>query len=183
MNQGKFRREELRKKLLNDFEKFMMEPTEDEALLANEISSLPVKRIIRESPERLKWGGMQPQECHQNCRAYADLDPTKISRQISGWWVRDEVFVLHSVIETRGGLICITPYMMDESELDFIPDQKIVWDKDAEGKFSASRAGKPTIAVVRRNPQKTIKQCIYMKNRLRSGLNPYDAIDLGDFRE
>jgi hypothetical protein len=72
---------------------------------------------------------MKPQECHQNCFSYVRLDPEKKSRVVSGWWVRGDVYSFHSVVERDGRMICITPYVIEECQVEFIPDDKIVLER------------------------------------------------------
>jgi hypothetical protein len=181
MGEAKRKQEALRQKLLAEIDRWLTPPTEEEAAIVRALDALPRGTIRRASPAELAYMRMKRQECHQNCFSYAQLDPEKKARVVSGWWVRGDVYTFHSVVERDGGMTCITPYMLEEREVEFISDSEIVWNEDADGRKWASRDGKRVPHAVRRDPERTIAESQWVKARLLSGMSPYKAGDLTDF--
>jgi hypothetical protein len=77
-----------------------------EAAVCADLREEDVVMIRRASPDQLAWARMPANECHANARWYAKNDPTGKARAVSGWWVQWPNFVLHSVVEIEGALIC-----------------------------------------------------------------------------
>lgn len=159
----------------------MLPATPDEALLADAIGNLDVVKVPRAPADQLAWARMKPRECHANCQFYVNNDPERKTRMMFGWTLDTGVYVLHSVIERDGQIICITPNELDETSIDFRPDPDLVAKISDQNKFSFSRTGiKVEGYGVRPDPAKTIKLGKYVKKRLLSGMNPYEAIKLPD---
>jgi hypothetical protein len=122
---------------------------------------------------------MPANECHANVRWYVKHDPSKKARAVTGWWVQWPDFVLHSVIEMDGQLICITPTQFDEAELPFIPDPKISWIENGEV-YSAVRDGRVIGPGIRAFPAFTRARNAIVRERLLAGVDPFRAIEFTD---
>lgn len=122
---------------------------------------------------------MPANKCHANARWYVQNDPSSKARVVTGWWVQWPVFILHSVIETDGQFICITPSSYNEVEVPFIPDPKIGWVENAKV-YSAVRPGQIIGRVVRVFPVFTMAQNAIVRERLLSGIDPLKAGDFTD---
>src|SRR6266403_1296349 len=109
MGQAKKKREALRKELLARGAIWDFPATVWEAEVVKKLLNEPVLRVPRAPANMLKAMSLKTNECHEICRWYAKNDPQGESKHISGWWAQGSVFVLHSVIQTGGHLICITP--------------------------------------------------------------------------
>ena len=106
-------------------------------------------------------------------------DPLKTARAVTGWWVQWPDFVLHSVIEQSGRLICITPTQFDESDLPFIPDPQISWLETGDV-YSAVRGGRVIGPGVRAFPKFTMARNAIVRERLVAGVDPFKAIEFSD---
>jgi hypothetical protein len=135
--------------------------------------------VHRASPGQLAWARMPANECHTNARWYAKNDPTGSARAVSGWWVQWPNFVLHSVVEIEGALICITPSAFNETEFPFILDPKISWVENGEH-YSAVRDDKIVGVGVRVFPAFTMAQNAIVRERLLAGAHPLNAGDFTD---
>ena len=105
MGEAKNNSDILRKTLLKGIEKWTHPPSEIEDRMVADVQKLPVVRVTRQPQHTLDHMRMKPGQCHQNCVAYVDLDPDHKSKHILGWIYMLDSFVVHSVIETDGGLI------------------------------------------------------------------------------
>ncbi len=179
MGQAKARREALRKKMLIDGAKWDFEPSPWEQAVCIELRNRKAEVARRAPPDQLSWMRMPTNECHANVRWYVKNDPSKATRAVTGWWVQWPDFVLHSVIETDGQLICITPSQFDEGAFPFIPDPKIRWIEDGEV-YSAVRDGHIIGPGVRSFPLYTMARNAIVRERLLSGVDPFDAIFFTD---
>jgi len=106
-------------------------------------------------------------------------DPLKTARAVTGWWVQWPDFVLHSVIEQSGRLICITPTQFDESDFPFIPDPQISWLETGDV-YSAVRGGRVIGPGVRAFPKFTMARNAIVRERLVAGVDPFKAIEFSD---
>jgi hypothetical protein len=140
MGQAKIKLEALRKEMLATGLKWDFPPSQWEASLCAELKESTIFNVQRASSEQLAWGRMLANKCHDNVRWYAENDPEKKSRIVTGWWVQWPNYVLHSVVERDGQMICITPTPFEQTEFPFIPDPKIVWTRD-EDVYSFTRDG------------------------------------------
>jgi hypothetical protein len=122
---------------------------------------------------------MPTNACHANVRWYVEHDPSHRARAVTGWWVQWPDFVLHSVIEDDGELICITPAEYNETELHFIPDSQISWIED--GKVSSAvRHGRKIGPGIRAFPAFTMARNAIVRERLLAGVDPFKAIEFTD---
>jgi hypothetical protein len=179
MGQARVRREALRQKMLNKSKEWDFPPSPWEAAVCAELREEDVVVIHRAPAEQLAWARMPVNECHANARWYAKNDPSGKARAVAGWWVQWPNFVLHSVIEIEGALICITPSPFCEAEIPFIPDPKISWMEHGEV-YSAIRNGQVVGPGVRVFPAFTMAQNAIVRERLLAGGDPLKA---GDFSE
>jgi hypothetical protein len=125
MGEAKRKREALRQMMLERMSEWDFLASDWEASLCAELETLPVLTVPRAPADQLAWTKMKANECHTNTFWYVDNDPNKLSRAVTGWWVQEPCYVLHSVIEQDGQLICITPSAFGETEIPFVPDPKI----------------------------------------------------------
>jgi hypothetical protein len=179
MGEAKARRDALRRRMLEEGRKWDFPPSGWESAICNELGDKVVSVVRRASVEELSWMRMPPNKCHANVRWYVNNDPSKQARAVTGWWVQPPDFVLHSVIETNGQLICITPSHFDEAEFPFIPDPKITWVEDGEV-YSAVRDGQVIGSGVRAFPAFTMARNAIVRERLLSGVDPHKAIEFTD---
>lgn len=181
MGQAKVRREALRRKMLEDGKKWDFPASPWEAAVCAELNLKEDDvRVVRRAPaEQLDWMRMPANGCHANARWYAKNDPTGRTRAVVGWWVQWPDFVLHSVVEIDGQLICITPSAYNETEIPFMPDPKISWIEDGEV-YSAIRDGQVVGAGVRTYPAFTVARNAILRERLLAGVDPFEATILSD---
>jgi hypothetical protein len=179
MGQAKVRREALRQKMLSQLEKWVFPPTPWEVAVCADLKEDDVVLVRRLPPEQLAWARMPVNECHANARWYAKNDPAGRARAVTGWWVQWPNFVLHSVVEMDGALICMTPSLDHEAEFPFIPDPKITWVEDGQY-YSAVRNDGVIGIGVRAFPAFTFAQTAIVRERLLAGMDP---LKVGDFTD
>jgi hypothetical protein len=179
MREKKQDRAALRRTILQKSIEWNFPPSDWEAKLCAEIEKRPIVWVPRAPPEQLAWARMKVNACHTNVRWYAENDPEKKSRVVTGWWVQDPNYVLHSVVERDGQLICITPSHSGETKIPFIPDSEIEWTVRAKV-YCAFRNGREIGPGIRKFPALTMALISIICKRLRSGGNPYKASEFGD---
>lgn len=179
MGQAKVKRDAFRQMLLKNGEEWNFSPSPWEAAVCAELKEEDVVVVPRTPADQLAWMRMPANKCHANARWYVQNDPTGKARVVTGWWVQWPVFVLHSVIESDGQLICITPSPYNEVEVPFIPDPKISWVEDGEV-YSAFRQGQAIGPGVRVFPAFTMAQNAIVRERLLAGCDPLKAGDFTD---
>jgi hypothetical protein len=176
VGEAKRKLEEARATFLQELEKWSFPVSDWEARTVAEISKLPVVRVKRYPDDALAYMRMPPKECHKNARFMQDNDPDKRLRQVTGWWPQDGQYVLHSVVDQYGEYVCVTPAPMHhEDTFDFIPDDKIEWRDEVDYRV-AYRDGVAIRPGVRSDPLKAIDDMKVVKERLLSGMNPYQAV-------
>ncbi|SEI22559.1 hypothetical protein [Tardiphaga sp. OK245] len=174
MGQAKIRREALRLELLSKCSEWDFPASAWEADLCSELREQDVLLVPRASAEQLAWARMPANQCHANARWYEKNDPTGNARAVVGWWVQWPNFVLHSIIETKGQLICITPSSIKEMKIPFIRDPKISWVEDGDV-YSAIRNDHVIGHGVRMFPAYTAAQTAVFRDRLLAGIDPFIA--------
>ena len=158
---------------LRELENWLFPITEWEVQTVAEISALPTVRVTRCPDDLLEHMQMTPRLCHANARFMQENDPDKRLKQVTGWWLQDGQYLLHSVVDRYGTLVCVTPVPLhDERTFDFIPDAKIEW-RDEGNHRNAYRDGVEIGPGVRSNPEETIKELKGLKDRILAGENPY----------
>lgn len=120
---------------------------------------------------------MHANKCHANVRWFMEQDVSGLTCGVTGWLVQWPDFILHSVLEAGGRMMCITPG--DEAEIEFIPDPKISWVEDGEV-YSAVRDGQVVGIGVRAFPSFTMARNAIVRERLLAGIDPYKAIQFSD---
>lgn len=177
MGEAKRKREHLRAFMLVQMEKWLFPPSEWEREMARELAERPVVQVQRWPPHVLEDSGMPANHCHANTRWYADNDPEKKARQVTGWWKQEGAYVLHSIVERDGKLACITPTPYGDDELAFIPDPQIEWRaNEADGVMEAFRDGVLIEVGVRVDPEGMIAQLEKDRAELIAAKNPYDVL-------
>lgn len=179
MGQAKARREALRQIMLEQGKEWDFPPSPWEARICSEFREQDILIVPRASADQLAAARMPANECHGNARWYAQNDPSGKARSVTGWWVQWPDFVLHSVIETDGQLICITPTQLGEIDIPFIPDPKLTWVEDG-GVYSAVRDGEIVGPGVRVYPTFTMAKNAIVRERLLAGGDPIKAMDFSD---
>lgn len=170
MGEAKNGREKLRAAMIAELERLMVPASAEEDALNDEIRALTFYKFDRVPDEQLAYMKMEARRCHQNAAAYAKLDPSGESRHVSGWWKRNGIFYLHSVILFQTKLYCITPHP-DRAPLQFAPDFEIVW-VESDGVMNASRRGSKLPYLVRDFPEKVIKEATEAYDALMKGADP-----------
>lgn len=125
----------------------------EDRLLA-EILSFTFYDVDRLPDADMAQAQMQAQQCHNNAFAYAAQDPSGESKAVSGWWKRDGIFLLHSVVLTHSRLVCVTPHPSSPA-MEFAPDPRIEWEY-VGGQRVARRDGTNVPDVVRLHPAETM---------------------------
>lgn len=178
MGEAKRRLQETRAKFLRMIERWDFEPSDWERDTVAAVEQLPAVTVRRYPADALAWMRMKPQECHANCRFMQDEDPNGRVRQITGWLLENDNYVLHSVIDQGDGLCCVTPMLVNAPAVfDFKPDPAIEWREEGEYRV-AYRGGQAIEPGVRRDPAKSRREVSIMRERLLSGMNPYEAMKL-----
>lgn len=178
MGEAKRKLEEVRVTFLQELEKWSFPISDWEIETVREITQLPSVRVTRYPTHVLAYMRMPPRQCHANARFMQDNDPDKRLKQVTGWWIQEGQYVLHSVVDQHGDYVCVTPAPMESDQpFDFIPDDKIEWRDEGEYR-TAYRDGVEIGPGVRTNPVKLMEEMKIIKGRLLSGMNPYEAMRL-----
>jgi hypothetical protein len=182
MGQAKVRREALRQQMLDEGRRWDFAPSSWEADICAQLKDDSLVVVVpRAAAEQIAWMKMPANKCHANERWFVQNDPSRRARAVTGWWVQWPDFVLHSVIEQDGQLICITPVPFDESDFPFIPDPQIDWIEDGDV-YSAVRGGRIIGPGVRAFPEFTMARNGIVRERLLAGDDPFKAIEFSDER-
>ncbi len=179
MGEAKRKREALRRMMLEKGSEWDFPASDWEADLCAELEALPVLIVPRAPADQLASTKMKANECHTNTFWYVGNDPNKISCAVTGWWVQEPCYVLHSVIEQDGRLICITPSAFGETEIPFVPDPKISWQIEGDVRH-AMRNGIEIGPGIRKFPALTMAINSIVRERLLAGANPFQAGNFSD---
>jgi hypothetical protein len=189
MGEAKRNRDQLKKIILGDLDRYERPMTPEENELRRVIEALPVVTVQRAPHEQLTWARMKPRECHANARFMEKNDPNRLTKQILGWMVSPHMFVLHSIIDQNGQLICVTPHVVGETfsgdEFEFAPDPalEMVLEPVSEGakeqKFRIERNGVSVMdhKEVRRDMTVVAEISRKMRECLNQGMHPREAIE------
>lgn len=176
-----------RREYLKQVTRWSYPATDAEREIANEIDKIEPIMVERAHPLTIDYMRMRPNECHLNCYAYEKLDTTGRAKMVSGWWSDNDVYILHSVIDTGDRLICITPGLhpsLDFTCIEFRPDPKIDRQDINETTVKmGTRQGVKLGVGIRRNPEEAIAVAEYVRTRLLSGMDPEEALLLDDFQK
>jgi hypothetical protein len=176
MGEAKRKAEVARKSFLEELEKwsFATSPWEERAVA--EIRTLPVVTVTRYPAHVLEYMQMPARQCHSNARFMQDNDPEGRLKQITGWWVQGDKYVLHSVVDQHGQYVCVTPTpLQSEAAFEFVPDTKIEW-RDEGLVRTAYRDDVEIGPGLRADPASVLADIEAIRTRLLSGMNPYRAL-------
>ena len=178
MGEAKRNLEEVRAQMMRVAEGWMLEPTDWEARMVEEVRKLPRIEVRRLPSAMLDYMRMQPGDCHANTYFMEREDPEKTHKRVVGWMIADGQLVLHSVVERLGETVCVTPAPRGAGDsFTFIPDSAILCE-EIDGKFVHSRGGERIKFGLRVDPAATIAFSNVLLERLRSGMNPYKAMEI-----
>jgi hypothetical protein len=176
MGEAKRNLENIRKSLLAEFDKWDFAPTTWETKTIEELNSLPKVIVTRYPDHILKFMRMKPRECHANSRFMQEKDPDGRMKHVTGWLNVDDHYILHSVVDQCGQMVCVTPVQLEQSgTFEFIPDSQIEWRENG----NVREAYRQDVLIgpgLRSNPEKTRADLAELRARLLSGMNPYDAL-------
>jgi hypothetical protein len=112
---------------------------------------------------------------HWRVESAVDNDQEGRSKRLTGWWVQDGNYVLHSIINQLGNYICVTPtHLQTENPFDFIFDEKIEWREEGEV-HEAHRDGVRINNGLRSDPQQALAELEKIREKLLAGDDPYKA--------
>ena len=176
MAEARARLERLRATFADSATRWMFPRTAWEDRAVAEILACPAEVAVRANPTALRSLGLPERDCHSNAERYAAARADAAARPVLGWWRQTNVLVLHSVVEIRDRLICVTPSDVDPSpSFPFVRDPRLVWDSDAAGRF-CRRDGHRIGPGLRIDPDQVIADTALILSRLQSGMNPYEAV-------
>lgn len=163
--------------IFEELEAFSAPASPWERDLVAEIDAAPSFWVSRLPPDRIAQLPFGMRDCHNNCRAVAANDAEGKTRAVTGWWKQPSgVYLLHSVVERDGRYRCVTPiadYAPDR--IIFSPDPKLVWRHDGRT-WSCWRGDRLMGFGVRARPEELILECERIRERLRSGMDPLEAV-------
>jgi hypothetical protein len=175
------RRERLGELALRNAEQMAFQATEWEANTLAEVLALPRVTVTRPPEEQLLAAGMLPYDCHANCFAQAANDPDRVSRHVFGWLIYGSDLILHSVVETRGHWLCLTPQSVQApSQFQFIPDPLIEWLDTGDGGRYAFRCGVRLPKALRKYPGYHLRMWDELHDLMASGMSAFDAREMVD---
>ncbi|MBA1157060.1 hypothetical protein [Microvirga mediterraneensis] len=175
------RRETLGELALRNAEQMAFPATEWEANTLAEVLALPRVTVTRPPEEQLLAAGMLPYDCHANCFAQAANDPDRVSRHVFGWLIYGSDLILHSVVETRGHWLCLTPQSVQApSQFQFIPDPFIEWLDTGDGGRHAFRCGVRLPKALRKYPAYHLRMWDELNDLMASGMSAFDAREMVD---
>ncbi len=176
MGEAKFRLDRLRHDFVESAERWMFPRSQWEDDAVAEILSHPVEVAHRADSALLRRLKLGARDCHTNAERYALARANAAALPVLGWWRQPNVLLLHSVVEVDGRLVCVTPSDVDPSPtFPFVRDARLVWDSDEEGRF-CRRDGRRIGPGLRIDPDQVIADTALILIRLRSGMNPYEAV-------
>lgn len=170
----------IRDVFLTELNRWSFPVTDWEVATAKKIARLPVISVHRVPAAQLEWMRVKPRQCHVNARFMEENDPEKRTKRVIGWWSQDGNYVLHFIVRSRGDYVCVTPVdeKMDAgSPFPFIRDPKIEV-REENGFHGYYRDGVKIGPGVRRDPSKTPAEIEIVRQRLLSGMDPYEAVKL-----
>ncbi len=176
MGEAKSRLDRLRHDFVESAERWMFPRSRWEDDAVAEILSYPIEVAHRADSALLQRLNLGARDCHTNAERYALARASAGAVPVLGWWRQPNVLLLHSVVEIEGRLMCVTPSDVDPSPtFAFVRDGRLAWDSDAEGRF-CRRDGQRIGPGLRIDPDQVIADTALTLSRLRSGMNPYEAV-------
>lgn len=164
----------VRRDLLADMDRWLIPFSDAEGALVEEIRTLSFAEIGRLDEATLRRFHMDSKNCHANVANYIERTRMKSAHAVCGWWdIGSGAYVLHSVVATRRGWFCVTPYF-DERRLKFAADPQLrVTPKGAASGFA--RNGRPAPLHVRYDYSRVVAECSIIRERLLTGMDPARA--------
>jgi hypothetical protein len=176
MGEARVRLDRLRQTFIEGAERWMFDRSAWEDAAVAEILALPVEIAHRPNPAMLRRLGLPERDCHTNAERYAAARANPLVRPVLGWWRQPNVLLLHSVVEMDDRLVCVTPSDVDPSPaFSFVRDPRLVWDEDENDRF-CRRDGRRIGPGLRIDPTQVMADTALILARLRSGMNPYEAV-------
>jgi hypothetical protein len=176
MGEARVKLDRLRNAFIEGAERWMFDKSRWEEDAVAEILSFPVEVAHRQDPALLRKLGLPERDCHTNAERYAGARANPLVRPVLGWWRQPNVLLLHSVIEMDGRLVCVTPSDVDPSPtFAFVRDSKLAWDEGRSDRF-CRRDGRRIGPGLRIDPDQVMADTALILARLRSGMNPYEAV-------
>lgn len=179
MGEAKRKADAMRAMMLVECDQWSKPPSDVEKEALDEILALPAVEAVRASAHDLQKMGMNPKDCHDNCRWYAQNDPAGEWEHIFGWWKQPSALVLHSVICRADEYVCITPQADPAvgNNFTFIPDPAIALAQDGD-QVVLLRNGQNHYPGLRLDPVATIEYMAEVRARLQSGMPPFKAWEI-----
>lgn len=175
MGEAKKKREVMAQQLRLQAERWSFPESEAETQAVAEISKLDTVTVRRVSPDKLAYMRMEPNQCHANALFMENNDPQRKTKRISGYWLQQGNYVLHSVIKDDNGYFCVTPIVIGAPPVfDFIPDPDIEWREENDFRV-AYRKGIPVEPGFRGDPAETKRMSSVIVARLDAGMSPMEA--------
>lgn len=175
----------LRKILRWEISEWSFPASQWEADLVKELSEMPVYAVFRMEEEQMQELGMKPNHCHENCLRLEAEDPTQQIKRITGWWPSEGKFLSHSVVQANNELVCVTPIVYAPyTPIPFVPDTAIeVRYHPGDNCDYLYRNGRMIGTGVRHDPERTIKECDWVREQLDAGRDPVDIVTSAMFSE
>lgn len=166
-----------RRVLLADLDLWTTPFRDSEAELVDDIRTLAFAEIERLDDATLMRFGMNSKNCHANVSNYIQRRRLKSARVLTGWWdIGSGAYVLHSVVATRRGWFCVTPYF-GERRLKFAADPKLrVTPKGITSGFARDGVAVPPHA--RYDFDRVVAECSLIRERLLLGMDPAQAYEV-----
>lgn len=163
-----------RSAMLADLDLWTVPFRANEAALVAEVGKLEFVEIDRLDDATLARWGMNSKNCHANVGNYIDRRRLKSARPVTGWWdIGSGAYVLHSVVATRRGWVCVTPYF-DERRLRFAADPRL--RPTPKGMTSGFvRDGIAAPPHLRYDYDRVVAECTMIRDRLLAGMDPAQA--------
>lgn len=174
MGEAKRTQAALRATIIAELEGWCFAPSEQEALIVTDLSTIQPVIVKRLPEDYLRQQGMKPKDCHNNCQSYAAQDLDHEITQRLGWIDGGDFYVLHSVIHYKNQYLCVTPMVsrVFSSHFDFLPDGAIDFTQDkSTGDWQFTRNGYRISRGVRKYPDVMTRQCRHRIDELRAGGN------------
>lgn len=167
----------VRRAMVADMDRWLVPFTDAECALVDEIRLLSFAEIPRLDQGTLQRFDMDSKNCHANVANYVHRRRLKSARPVTGWRdIGSGAYVLHSVVATRRGWFCVTPYF-DERRLKFAADPKLrATPKGMTSGFARDGVAAPLH--VRYDYDRVVAECSMIRDRLLSGMDPARAFEV-----
>lgn len=167
----------IRRDMVAEMDRWLVPFSDTESTLVEEIRMLSFAEIPRLDHGTLQRFVMNSKNCHANVVNYIHRARLKSACAMTGWWdIGSGAYVLHSVVATRRGWFCVTPYF-DERRIKFAADPKLrATPKGMTSGFAREGAAAPLH--VRYDYDRVVAECSMIRERLLSGMDPARAFEV-----